>query len=147
MTKRIYGKVLGLAAGVIAGLGVLALMPMSTQAEDKSAEPRETQGRTCVDGPGLDTHVLDPDTLLARDNGRAVLIKVKGCRLTPHDVLVFEYRGSSRICNPIDVDLSVRQAPGMRTPCFVQDIIPISNEEAKTLSKQKYQRNAEKDRG
>ncbi|BBF81939.1 hypothetical protein EM6_2555 [Asticcacaulis excentricus] len=126
------------AAGLVGGLMAMAFIPMNSQAEDvKKAPPR------CVNGPGIDTTVLDQETILAEGAGRGgVLIKVDGCRLTPFDILVFEYRGSVQICDPLDVQLSVRQSGvgGFKTPCFVQSVTPVSAEEVKTLRKQKYQR-------
>ncbi|WP_126423572.1 hypothetical protein [Asticcacaulis excentricus] len=127
-----------MAAGLVGGLMAMAFIPMNSQAEDvKKAPPR------CVNGPGIDTTVLDQETILAEGAGRGgVLIKVDGCRLTPFDILVFEYRGSVQICDPLDVQLSVRQSGvgGFKTPCFVQSVTPVSAEEVKTLRKQKYQR-------
>ncbi|BEV12030.1 DUF6491 family protein [Asticcacaulis sp. DW145] len=135
---RIHGKALWAALGIAGGLTALALMPLTSQAENtKKAPPR------CVTGPGMDTTVLDQETVLAEGAGRGgVLIKVDGCRLTPYDVLVFEYRGTVQICDPLDVQLSVRQSGGggFKTPCFVQSVTPVSAEEVKTLRKQKYQR-------
>lgn len=135
---RMNGKAMIAGVAAAGGLAVLALMPMTTQAEDgKKAPPR------CVNGPGIDTTVLDQETLLAEGAGRGgVLIKVDGCRLTPYDVLVFEYRGSVQICDPLDVQLSVRQSGGgnFKTPCFVQSVTPVSAEEVKVLRKQSYKR-------
>ncbi|UDF04965.1 hypothetical protein [Asticcacaulis sp. AND118] len=135
---RMNGKAIIAGVAVAGGLATLTLMPVTTQADDgKKAPPR------CVNGPGIDTTVLDEETVLAEGAGRGgVLIKVDGCRLTPYDILVFEYRGSVQICDPIDVQLSVR-ANGMghfKTPCFVQSVTPVSAEEAKGLRKQEYKR-------
>lgn len=129
-------RVAAVTGAVAAGLMLLTVTAPLSHAE---GEPEKV--RRCVNGPGLDTRVLDEKTVLARDNGRsAVLIEVDGCRLTPHDTLVFEYRGTSQICNPVDVNLSVRSGPNFRTPCFIQSVTPISNAEAQVLMKQKYKR-------
>ncbi|WP_298333342.1 hypothetical protein [Asticcacaulis sp.] len=136
--RRLNGKALFAVLGVVGGLLAMGVLPVSSQAEDgKKTPPR------CVNGPGIDTTVLDQETILAEGAGRGgVLIKVDGCRLTPYDILVFEYRGSVQICDPLDVQLSVRQSGdgGFKTPCFVQSVTPVSAEEVKTLRKQKYQR-------
>lgn len=129
---------LGVTLAVVAGLGALALVPQASDAQDKTATEKV---RRCVNGPGLDTHVLDEDTLLVQDNSRSgVLVKVEGCRLNPYDVLVFEWRGTQQICDPIDLQLSVKATGGFRTPCFVQSVTPVGAAEARALAKQKFQR-------
>lgn len=136
--RRLNGKALFAVLGVAGGLMAMGVLPVSSQAEDgKKAPPR------CVNGPGIDTTVLNQEEILAEGSGRGgVLIKVDGCRLTPYDILVFEYRGIVQICDPLDVQLSVRQSGGggFKTPCFVQSVTPVSAEEVKALRKQKYQR-------
>jgi|GEM_PF-2583055 len=134
------GKWLIAGAAATLGLGVLSLVPGHSLADDERSE-RASSVRRCVYGPGIDTHVLDEETLLAKGSGRGgVLIKVNGCRLTPYDILVFEYHGSQQICDPLDVQLSVRDSfSPIRSPCFIQSVTPVSPEEARALEKQKYQ--------
>ncbi|MDC7683529.1 hypothetical protein PQU92_09595 [Asticcacaulis sp. BYS171W] len=136
----IRNRALGLTGAIIAGLGALALVPQVSGAQD--AAPSGEKMRRCINGPGLDTHVLDENTLLVQENGRSgMLVKVEGCRLNPYDVLVFEWRGMQQICDPIDIQLSVKlSGSNIRTPCFVQTATPVAAEEAKVLAKQKYQR-------
>ncbi|MFT3997690.1 MAG: hypothetical protein QM667_09800 [Asticcacaulis sp.] len=141
-TLRIERKWLAAIAAAAAGLAALSLIPAASQARDEkpAADKRNESVRRCVYGPGIDTHVIDQETLLAQGSGReAVLIKVSGCRLTPHDILVFEYHAGQRICSPIDVQLSLRDSSSpIRVPCFAQSVTAISAEEAIALSKQPY---------
>ncbi|ESQ80526.1 hypothetical protein [Asticcacaulis sp. YBE204] len=134
-------KVLGVAGAAVLGLGVLALVPQVSDAQD--AAPPSEKVRRCVNGPGLDTHVLDEETLLVQDNGRSgLVVKVDGCRLNPHDILVFEWHGTQQICDPVDIQLSVRSTGGFRSHCFVQSVTPVGAAEAKVLAKQEFKRKA-----
>jgi hypothetical protein len=49
--------------------------------------------------------------------------------------LVTRVRGSSLICNPIDLDLKVSDGRGFATPCIVSGITPLSAEDAAALPK------------
>lgn len=127
------------AAGVAVALSAMVVAPTLAQAP-ASDEAGKPVIRACVNGSGADTHVLDEKTLLITDHNRsAVRVEVAGCRLNPHDPLIFKYRGTTQICDPIDVDVSVRSPGGFQSPCFAQSVTPISVEEAKQLSKQKFE--------
>ena len=49
--------------------------------------------------------------------------------------LVTRIRGSSLVCNPIDLDLKVADGNGFATACLVNRITPLSAEEAAALPK------------
>ena len=53
---------------------------------------------------------------------------------TPNAQLLTEMRGSSSICGPLDLDLSVTDG-GFKTPCIVENITPLSAAEASALPK------------
>lgn len=126
------------AAGAALSLSVIAVAPSLAQSEADGKPPV----RACISGHDRDTHVLNENTLLMMERGRsAVLIEVAGCRLNPHDPLIFKYRGTTQICDPIDVDMAVRSPGGFQSPCFAQSVTPISVEEGKRLSKQKFESN------
>lgn len=132
---------------LVAGMGV-ALMAVAAAPVVSQTSPEKTKRpvRACVNGPDTRTHVLSESTLLVTDRGRgAVLVEVAGCRLNPFDPLIFKYRGTTQICDPIDLDLAVRSVGGFNTPCFPQSVTPVSPEEATRLSKQKFQSNRDKD--
>lgn len=140
--KLMNGRWLFAFAAMGLGLAGLSLVPGHSLADDeRSGAERNSGFRKCVYGPGIDTHVLDEETLLAKGAGRGgVLIKVEGCRLTPYDILVFEYHGAQQICDPLDVQLSVRDSMSpIRMPCFIQSVTPVSPDEVRVLEKQKYQ--------
>ncbi|MFT4091622.1 MAG: hypothetical protein QM645_12875 [Asticcacaulis sp.] len=126
------------AAGVAVSLSVMAVAPSLAQSET----PEKRTVRNCVNGPDTDTHVLNENTLLVMDRGRsAVLIEVAGCRLNPYDPLIFRYRGTTQICDPIDADISVSSPGGFQSPCFAQSVTPVSIEEGQRLSKLKFESN------
>ncbi len=47
--------------------------------------------------------------------------------------LIVRHRGSSWICSPLDLDLSVSQGHGFRSRCFVSQLTALSPEEAAAL--------------
>jgi hypothetical protein len=49
--------------------------------------------------------------------------------------LVTRIHGSPWICHPLDLDLKVSDGHGFVTPCIVDDIVPLSEAEAKALPK------------
>ncbi len=53
---------------------------------------------------------------------------------TPNVSLLTEMRGSSSICGPLDLNLSVSDG-GFKTPCIVENITPLSAAEASALPK------------
>jgi len=125
----------GVIACAMMGVSLLAVVPSLAQNE-VAAKPL----RACVNGSGAETHVLNETTLLIRDHGRsAVLIEVAGCRLNPYDPLIFRYRGTTQICDPIDADISVRSPGGFQSHCFAQSVTPVSPEEGLRLSKQAFE--------
>ncbi|WKL57099.1 hypothetical protein Q1W73_15755 [Asticcacaulis sp. ZE23SCel15] len=130
--SRFIPVVAGLLVGsaLIAGHAALA----QTEGAPQTEKPAEKSLRQCVSGGDLDTTVIDEKTLLVEERGRgAMVMKVSGCRLNNFDPLLFEYRGSTQICNPIDVQMSVIYAPGFKSACFVDTLKPVSFEEAKSL--------------
>ena len=49
--------------------------------------------------------------------------------------LITKLRGSSWICDPLDLQLDVSDAPGVQVPCIVKNITPLSPEQASALPK------------
>ncbi len=47
--------------------------------------------------------------------------------------LVTKLRGGSMICSALDLDLSVSDSHGFKTPCIVSNITPLSDAEAAAL--------------
>jgi hypothetical protein len=54
----------------------------------------------------------------------------------PNAHLVNHLRGTSEICSPLDLDLSVAVDPGFKTPCIVSKLTPLSKEQASALPKE-----------
>jgi hypothetical protein len=53
----------------------------------------------------------------------------------PDAHLITKIRGSDWICSPLDLDLEVSDAPGVRVPCIVKGITPLSRDQAAALPK------------
>lgn len=83
----------------------------------------------------------------ATPDGKSIYIRVGVNRLyridlasacptlqAPNARLITRMRGSSSICGPLDMDLSVSDG-GFKTPCIVSDITPLSAAEASALPK------------
>ncbi|MDC7675645.1 hypothetical protein [Asticcacaulis machinosus] len=125
-------RLIPVVAGLLAGSALIA--GHAALAQTEGAPQTEKPVRQCVSGGNLDTTVVDEDTLLVEERGRgAMVMKVSGCRLNHFDPLLFEYRGTTQICNPIDVQMSVIYAPGFKSACFVDELKPVSLEEAKAI--------------
>lgn len=141
MTQTLMSRFTPVIAGLLVGSALIAghaalaqSEPAQSEGAPQSEKPAEKPLRQCVNGGDLDTTVIDEKTLLVEDRGRsAMVMKVSGCRLNHFDPLLFEYRGSTQICNPIDVQMSVIYAPGFKSACFVDELKPVSFEEAKAL--------------
>jgi len=86
----------------------------------------------CVHAPLQDTHVVDPQTLVATDySGGAVLIRMTGPCLERNEPIIIKYYGASQICDRMDVDISGRAADTVPTVCFIDSVTPLSRDEAK----------------
>jgi hypothetical protein len=127
--------ILTFGALVVTSLVALSFVPNS-QAETSV----KSELKRCVSSPGMETTLLSDTQILARNGNAAVLIEIEGCRPSPFDQLIFEYRGSSQICGPMDVQIYSYVGNGFKSACFITSVTPISKDEAKTLSKQKYKR-------
>jgi hypothetical protein len=81
-------------------------------------------------------------------DGKVLYLKVRGnetwrvdlnseCNMLrdPTAHLVTQVRGTSTICSPLDLDLSVADTGGFKEPCFVKSIRQLSKEEAEAIPK------------
>lgn len=53
----------------------------------------------------------------------------------PESRLITKMRGSSAICDALDIDLYVGDSNGFKSPCIVKTITPLTDDEAKALPK------------
>jgi hypothetical protein len=117
----------GVALAIVA---IVAVTPRISHADN-------TAPKGCIDGHGMDTKILDESTILATNGSRNALIKVSGCRLDSFKILSFEYRGTTQICDRLDVDLKLLTSTGtglgFPEACFVDEVKMITKEEAKAL--------------
>lgn len=78
---------------------------------------------------------LDDHRILASSNRSAFLVTTNACpRLSaPLTHLVISDAGGTPVCAPHDVRLYVADGVGVRTPCSIQSISPLSKAEARAL--------------
>lgn len=127
--KKIAGVtfVASLSLGLVASV---AIAPQTSRADGNVT-------KSCINAQGMNTQILDESTILASNGSANTVIKVSGCRLDSSKVLVFEYRGTSQICDRLDLDLKLMTSTGnglgFPEACFISEVKSISKEEAKAL--------------
>ena len=93
--------------------------------------------RACIDPTFTSSWTpYDDHTILVRSGGHAFRVTTNRCpRLAdPLPRISTEVMGGSSICSPHDVHLSVSDsADSIPTPCFIQSITPLSEDQAKVL--------------
>jgi hypothetical protein len=118
------------AAAMAGGLVLFAAQapaePVGAPAAEAPAKVK-AKPKKCLNGGNYDQQIVDNSTLILTDRfNTSVQVKVKGCHLNDMDPLMFEFRGSTQVCNPIDLDMStVTTTGGFKTKCFVQSITQI----------------------
>jgi hypothetical protein len=123
-------------AAAIAGL-TLSLIGL-TAAE---AQPPQKSPPQCFASRGWSGWKATPDekTIYIRASGRRIFrvdfsAPCNGVA-SGFSHLIVRLRGSSWICNPLDLDLGVSQGHGFRTQCIVSQLTALSSEEALALPK------------
>ena len=123
--RLITGALCALAGGV-----VVAITAGQSLADDDGrgeASPRNQ----CVSAPLQDSQVIDRETLLLTDRrGNAVLLKMAGPCMSPHEAIGIEYFGSSRVCDRMDVTITGDVASAVPMRCMIDSVTPLSKEEA-----------------
>lgn len=117
-------------------LSVLAVASVVAAAATPSIAQAPSGGlRACIDAAGASWTPYDDHTILVRSNGRPFLVTTNRCpRLAgPTPRIITKMQGGISICSPHDVWLSVGDGAGIPTPCFVQSIAPITEEQARAL--------------
>jgi hypothetical protein len=130
---RLKDTIKTLAVAVTLGtatIGVSLGLMGTKQAPSTSPKPGEKQTaptHTCLYGGNYDSRIIDRETIILTDRrNNSVQVKVKGCTLNDFDPLMIVFRGTTQICNPIDLDLSTVSMPGNFTSkCFVESVTPL----------------------
>jgi hypothetical protein len=99
--------------------------------------------RDCVDPPSANTSwtPYDDHTILVRSGSRSYQVTTSRCpRLAdPLPKIITKVLGGSTICSPHDVRLYVGDsAESIPTPCFIQSITPLTEDQAKAIEQQRH---------
>ncbi|EGF90273.1 hypothetical protein ABI_32890 [Asticcacaulis biprosthecium C19] len=127
MTRNL---IIGLAG---AGAALAVLTSVSLAGEDG----RGVAAGQCVSRPLDQTKVIDDKTLYMDDrSGRAVLLHMSGaCLFDQHEPVGLEfYGGSTRICDPLDVDVT-GSVTTMPTRCIIASVESLTPEQAQAYRK------------
>ena len=118
-------------------LGAAAILAVSgAPASDQSPPPSLGQ---CI-GSDASWTAFDDHRILARSTGRTLLVVTDFCpRLgDPLTHVVVTAQGGTPICGPHDVRLFISGGSGgIQTPCSIQSIHPLSQDEARALEASK----------
>jgi hypothetical protein len=90
----------------------------------------------CIGSPnGVSWTAYDDHTVLARSDGRSFLVTTDKCpRLVkPLTHIVIETSGGGPICRPQDARLYASGPDRIPTPCLIQSIRPLTQDEARAL--------------
>ena len=131
---RIATLLAGLAALAVAGTATAspATSPATTPASSRYAD-------TCF-GLGSSVHYqpVDENTILVRDGLRVFRVGVNQCHnlRSIQPVIVNVLRGTSRICTPLDLQLTILDGPyGFPEPCIAQSITRLTDAEIAAIPK------------
>jgi hypothetical protein len=118
---------------VSTGAAILAILLTGTAAAQTGDAPGQ---RSCIGSPSdVSWSPVDDHTILATAGSRSFRVTTNQCpRLREplaHIVVVEEVAG--QICGPHDVRLYVSGPDRIPTPCFIQNITPLTKDEAKAL--------------
>jgi hypothetical protein len=126
----------------LAGAAILAASLTAATAAPAAAQPAAGQpaARSCffpTQWRGWSSP--SPDILYLRVNRdvfRVDLVGSSGRLKTPGRFLVTKSRGAGPVCSAIDLDLSVADQGGFRTPLFPKALTKLSREEAAAIPRQ-----------
>jgi len=120
------------ATKLLIGLSAGAALVLLTAAAGDDQKPSHRQ--QCFYSGQYDTEIIDDHHFLFKTSTghQASEVTVSGCRLDVFSTLIFEFRGGSDICDAHDFRLFER-SNGMKSPCFVDSMRPLSIDELKTI--------------
>jgi len=125
-------------AGGAAVLAVVIVGCAATSQVERTPNPgvRSVAANQCVSSPLETSTVIDRQTLLLVDrSGNSLVMHMTGPCMTKNEAIKLEYRGSTRVCGPLDVDITGDITTAIPMHCMVDTIEPLTKEE--TLAYQK----------
>ncbi|MGN6209004.1 DUF6491 family protein [Asticcacaulis sp.] len=125
-------------AGGAAILAVVVVGCAATSQVERTPNPgvRSVAANQCVSSPLETSTVIDRQTLLLVDrSGNSLVMHMTGPCMTKNEAIKLEYRGSTRICGPLDVDITGDITTAIPMHCMVDTIEPLNK--AETLAYQK----------
>lgn len=126
-TVKILAPVSFAAAGAVA-----ALMATASMAHDDRGRGRDLAPDQCIATPLNNTRIVDSRTLYVDDRmGHAALLHMGSeCLNSFHEAIGVKFQGTSRICGPMDVDIT-DSIFTMPTTCMIDSIEALNKDEAK----------------
>ena len=125
-------------AGASAVLAIVAVGCAATSQADRKPNPgvRSVASAQCVSSPLENSTVIDRQTLLLVDrSGNSLVMHMTGPCMTKNEAIKMEWHGTSRICGPLDVDITGDITTVVPMHCMVDTVEPLTKEE--TLAYQK----------
>jgi hypothetical protein len=119
-------------AGASALLAIIAAGCAATSQADRKPNPgvRSVAPAQCVSSPLEDSQVIDRETLLLTDlSGNGLVVHMTSSCLTKNEAIKMEYRGSTRICGPLDVDITGDIPTMVPMHCMIDTLEPLTKEE------------------
>jgi len=125
-------------AGGAAVLAVVAVGCAATSQADRPVNPgvRSVAANQCVSSPLETSTVIDRQTLLLVDrSGNSLVMHMTGPCMTKNEAIKMEWRSTTRVCGPLDVDITGDITTVVPMHCMIDTIEPLTKEE--TLAYQK----------
>lgn len=125
-------------ASASAVLAIVAVGCAATSQADRKPNPgvRSVAAGQCVSSPLEDSTVIDRETLLLTDrSGNSLIMHMTGPCMTKREAIKLEYRGSTRVCGPLDVDITGDITTVVPMRCMVDTVEPLTKEETLAYKK------------
>ena len=125
-------------ASASAVLAIVAVGCAATSQADRKPNPgvRSVSSAQCVSSPLENSTVIDRQTLLLTDrSGNSLVMHMTGPCMTKNEAIKMEYRGSTRICGPLDVDITGDITTVVPMRCMVDTVEPLTKEETLAYKK------------
>jgi hypothetical protein len=125
-------------AGASAALAIAVAGCAATSQVDKKPNPgvRFVAANQCVSSPLEDSTVIDRQTLLLTDrSGNGLIMHMTGPCMTKNEAIKLEYRGSTRVCGPLDVDVTGDISTVVPMRCMIDTVEPLTKAEVLAYKK------------
>ncbi|MFT4075333.1 MAG: DUF6491 family protein [Asticcacaulis sp.] len=119
-------------AGASAILAVAVVGCAAASQADKKVNPgvRSVAPNQCVSSPLEDSTVIDRETLLLTDrSGNSLILHMTGPCMTKNEAIKLEWRGTTRVCGPLDVDITGDISTVVPMRCMIDTVEPLNKAE------------------